>query len=301
MISERGRRDHRECNRFAVASTPVRLPQRFQRRDSFAHTGPVHRVNQVNNTTILNQPWPHDLDPETVPFASRTETVLRRHGFYNDPNRFNTLSVEQAADWWNTGPVTIADLSETGNASIRLHHAESGMRARVATDLEPVGSEPWAAQVWHHDPRFIGHLPNWNSTVHEIATTGSAADRRVLWDRVDGLYAAIDTQTALGLAEAVAQYVELISGQHRERLRVLLERTGLSGRNPTTGGEAGRMLGVSRRRIYQLEQQLANHRTRTVAPAGVWMPQVTQAQLTGWPAGYTETGIAAITGFVSSH
>jgi hypothetical protein len=101
------------------------------------------------------------------------------------------------------------------------------------------------------------------------------------------------------LSDAVAQYVEVISVQHGVRLEVLLARTGLSGRDPISGGDAGRMLGVSYQRIYQLEQQLANHRTRTAPPAGVWMPQVAQAERTGWPDGYTEMGIAAVTRFVT--
>lgn len=68
--------------------------------------------------------------------------------------------------------------------------------------------------------------------------------------------AAIDRQAALSPADAVAEYVELTTGQHGLRLEVLLARTGLNGHDPTTGVEAGRRLGVSYQRIHQLEQQL---------------------------------------------
>ena len=253
----------------------------------------------MNTTRILNHPWPPDLDPATVPFAGRTVTVLRRQGFFDDPTLFNTTTASDVLSWWYAGPVTVNDLRTTGNDAIRRYHQESNLRAQIATDLTAVASEPWAEQIWYHDPRFTKHLPRSDSTVHDIATTGSTTDRRVLWNHLPALRAAIDTQATLGLDGAVAQYVELISGQHRERLKVLLARTGLSGRNPTTGGEAGRILGVSRRRIYQLEPKLSNHRTRTVSPAGVWMPQVTRALVTGWPDGYTDAAIAAITRFVS--
>ena len=70
-------------------------------------------------------------------------------------------------------------------------------------------------------------------------------------------------------AGAIAQYIEAISGQTGERLEVLLARTGLGGRDPVTAAEAGRMLGVSYQRIYQLEQQLDTHRIRVSSPAGV--------------------------------
>ena len=260
---------------------------------------PVRRVNQVNTTNILDHRWPEDLDPETVPFATRTVTVLRRHGLYDNPNLFNSLSVADVAGWTNAGSVTIANVRITGNAAIRRHHTDTDSRTRIAADLDTVVSEPWAKQIWHRDPRFAEFIPKGDLTVHDIATGGTADDRRFLWNRLDDLYAAVGSQALLGLSDAVAQYIEQISGQHAERLAVLLARTGLNGRDPITGGEAGRMLGVSYQRIYQLERQLSNHRTRTGPPAGVWMPQVTQAQRTGRPGGYTDAGIAAITGFVS--
>jgi hypothetical protein len=81
---------------------------------------------------------------------------------------------------------------------------------------------------------------------------------------------------------------------------VLLARTGLNGRDPITGGDASRMLGGSYQRIYQLEQQLSNHRARAGPHAGVWMPQVTQVRHTGWPDGYTLAGVEATRAFFTS-
>lgn len=85
------------------------------------------------------------------------------------------------------------------------------------------------------------------------------------------------------------------------RLEVLLARTGLNGWDPVTRVEAARRLDVSYQRIYQLEQQLSKHRTRSAPPAGVWMPQVADAERGSWPYGYTDAGITAITEFVSPH
>jgi hypothetical protein len=83
--------------------------------------------------------------------------------------------------------------------------------------------------VWRHDPRFTRFLPRGDATVSDIATFGSALDRRYLFDRLDGLRTAIDAQAALSLQDAVAEYVGLVSSQHGERLKVLLARTGLNG------------------------------------------------------------------------
>ena len=195
--------------------------------------------------------------------------------------------------------MTIANLRTTAHAAIRQHHQEAGLCARMNIELIDIAAEPWATRIWYRDPRITNHVPKGDATVYDIATSGSLADRRFLFDRIDGLRAAIESQPALVLSAAVAQYVEAISGQSGERLEVLLARSGLNGRDPITAAEAGRILCVSCQRIYQLEQQLANHRIRAGSPAGVWMPQVIQAQATGWPDGYTDSGLAAITAFVS--
>jgi hypothetical protein len=253
----------------------------------------------MKRPTILNTVWSSDLDPATVPFTGRTVTVLRRQGLFDDWTLFNTVTVSDVLSWWYAGPVTVNDLRRTGNDAIRQYHDEADGRRRIAADLGPVVSEPWAKHIWHHDPRFTDCLPRGDLTVHDIATRGTVTDRCYLWNHLDGLYTAVETQAVLGLSDAVAQYVQQISGQTCERLVVLLARTGLNGRDPITRVEAAGRLGVSYQRIYQLELKLSKHHTRTAPPAGVWMPQVTRAQHTGWPDGYTDTGIAAITGFVS--
>ena len=75
----------------------------------------------MSGNLVIDLPWPDDLDPEAVPFATRTETVLRRGGLYDDPSRFNTLTVDDVASWWNTGTVTIANIRTTAHAAILRH------------------------------------------------------------------------------------------------------------------------------------------------------------------------------------
>jgi hypothetical protein len=253
----------------------------------------------VKRPTILNATWPSDFDPATVPFTKRTVTVLRRQGFFDDWTLLDTATVSDVLSWWYAGPVTVNDLRTTGNDAICQYRRETELRVQLAADFDTVSLEPWAKHIWHHDPRFTEYLPKCESTVHDIAVRSTVTNRRYLWDRLESLYTAVESQAALGLSDAVAQYVEAISGQHGQRVEVLLARTGLNGQDPITRVEAGRMLGVSYQRIHQLERQLSKHRTRAGSPAGVWMPQATQAQRTGWPDGYTDLGIEAITRFVS--
>lgn len=83
----------------------------------------------MKDNLVIDVPWPDDLDPETVPFAARAETVLRHYGLYDDPSRFNTLTVDEVAGWWNTGTVTIANIRTTAHAAILRHHVEKPLMA----------------------------------------------------------------------------------------------------------------------------------------------------------------------------
>lgn len=243
---------------------------------------------------ILRTPWPVDLDPATVPFKTRTATVLRRRGLFEDWSKFNELTHGDVSSWWNTGPITIDDLRSTGNGAIKRHHDEADLLQRLGTDLEIVASEPWAPHVWHDDPRFVEFVPKGAATAYDIATAGTALDRRHLWDHLDSLRAVLGAQAALIPAQAVSQYVEAVSGQHGARLAALLARTGLGGKDPVTGADAGAQLGVTQQRISQIVQQLHRRRDLACPPAGIWMPQLETADRDGWPNDFSEWGIAAV-------
>ena len=46
----------------------------------------------VDYSPILDAPWPDDLDPATVQFRTRSVTILRRMGFFDDPSLSNDLT-----------------------------------------------------------------------------------------------------------------------------------------------------------------------------------------------------------------
>jgi len=252
----------------------------------------------VDDTPILNEPWPPDLDPADVPFRTRSVTVLTRMGYFHDPSLFNSLTEAEVMWWWNAGVRSVDDIRVTGNAAIRRHHVDAAEHTQLKADLASVGEEPWARHIWYHDPRFAALLPRGDSTAHDIVTTGSLSEKRVLWGNLDALRRAIDDQAARALGDAVAQYVEAISGQHGDRLEVLLARTGLNGQDPITGREAARRFNRSDARIQQIRDSLLRHRDRRRPPGGVWMPQLGEAERSGWPGGYTEAGMEATREFL---
>jgi hypothetical protein len=134
-------------------------------------------------------------------------------------------------------------------------------------DQERCCGVPWAPHIWYHDPRFTRFIPKGDHTVYEIATSGSAVDRRFLWEQGTELRNAVDAQATLSLLDAVSQYVEAISGQHGDRLEALVARIGLNGHYPINGTEAARRLGVSHQRFCQIVQHLHRARGRACPPA----------------------------------
>ena len=130
-------------------------------------------------------------------------------------------------------------------------------------------------------------------------TSGSDADRRCLRRQRETLRKAAAAQSVLTFADAVSEYVEAIAGQHGERLDMLLAVTGLNGQDPISDSEGSRRIGRSRVRVGQLRRRLVALRDQARPPAGVWMPQVGEAERDGWPEEYTAGGVEATRGLVS--
>lgn len=232
-----------------------------------------------------------------MPCKTRTETVLRRTGFYGRPSRFDTLTEAEVLGWWNAGRVTVADLRLAANRTVRHHHDETDQRSQTNVALVGVAVEPWAERVWRRDPRFSICLPKGDGTVAAIAASGRPADRRALWARLGDSRAAVTAQAARSLRDAVTEYVEDISGQHGIRLEALLARTGLNGRDPIHGTIAARMIGVTPARLYQIGDQLERCRTKARSPAGVWIPQFGAAEIADWPDESAAAGVEATRAF----
>jgi hypothetical protein len=57
----------------------------------------------VDDTPILDAQWPPGLDPATLPFRTRTATVLRRRGYFDDPSPFDALVEIDVMGWASAG------------------------------------------------------------------------------------------------------------------------------------------------------------------------------------------------------
>ena len=98
----------------------------------------------MDEILLLNALWPDDFDSATVPFRTRSVTILQCMGYFDDWSRFNTLTEVEVLSWWNAGVTTVADIRDTSNEAIRRYHAEPELLAQIKTDLAVVAKEPWA-------------------------------------------------------------------------------------------------------------------------------------------------------------
>jgi hypothetical protein len=216
---------------------------------------------------ILAEPWPADLDPARVPFRRRTITVLKGMGLWDDMTRIDHLTVDDVAGYWVTDPVTVNDLITSGNEAIAWHHNQPARLKQAAAD-------GWTRQVWRRDLRFGDLLPGVDATVYDIAISGHHTHQRHLLKTLPKLQKRLDKFAKESRDEALIRYVSTNTGQSRQRTTRLLQSLGLL--EPTiTGSEAGRQLGVSPQRIYQLVGQI-RHRIEQAQPpngAAPWLPQ----------------------------
>jgi len=132
----------------------------------------------MDDTVLLRAPWPTDLELATVPFHNRSVTILRRIGFFDNWLLVSTLTEDQVLSWIDARVGSVAGIRDTGNAAIVNHHDEVTRLVLFEADLVAVSKEPWATHIWYRDPRFEEYLPKGESTIYELAASGTCEDRR---------------------------------------------------------------------------------------------------------------------------
>ena len=158
-------------------------------------------------------------------------------------------------------------LITSGNEAIEWHHNQPARLKQVTRD-------DWTRQVWRRDLRFRDLLPDADATVRDIAISGHHTDQRYLLKTLPKLQKRLDDFGRESRDEALIRYVSANTGQSRQRTTRLLQSLGLLEPH-ITGSEAGRQLGESPQRIYQLVGKI-RHRIEQAQPpngAAPWLPQ----------------------------
>jgi hypothetical protein len=231
---------------------------------------------------ILNRPWPEDLDPAHAGFKTWTITILRRHGYWDDPTRLDTLTTVEFLSLETAGPAILGDLVEKGNAAIvwhenlppdqrRRHSVMVKGDAEERRELRRLTDRKWAHQVWRRDPRFENLLPKVDATVAEIATEGSIDDQKELYRRLPYLQDRLRYYRSRR-DESLRVFISGITGQTGRRLEVLLAMAGFT-QPRITQKEGARRLDVTPGRTRQLVGQLWRNWDRCSPPDGVWQLQ----------------------------
>lgn len=255
------------------------------------------RLPELEEVRAVGHPWPAELDPLAVPWRPRTRNRLLNARLLEQLDGLADVTFGELARIPQMGPVGILDFLATLEAS------EQPLDARVFPPPLPEDSEApvqvfepgsaeavlealdedWIDKVSADDPRFADLLP---------------AIRGTLFETIDALTSAVHTGTeGFRLLDAIADAIpkvraraQRIRGQPIEQALGDLARA-LLGRDdkcvdsvvlrlhwsgaPTryTLDEAGRLAGVTRERIRQLEQRAKNR----LAVRRFYLPQADQA------------------------
>lgn len=230
------------------------------------------------DVVLLPHPWPASLDPSRVPLSARTRNALRRAGLLEAPSQWSSLTIRDFLRLRSMGLVSILDLGCLGD----LVCASAGELAEPSStqdELLAVIEESWATQVSGRDPRFVDVVPPGSGTVFEridrvtLEPEDPPIEERRLLSSLPDIRARLDIVSSTSLESALHFFVSRASGLQGMRLAALERRLGTDGKPPATLEETGRLLGVTRERVRQLQMRF----DRAVPDHPLFLPQLDRA------------------------
>jgi hypothetical protein len=247
----------------------------------------------LDDVPAVGHSWPEDLDPAFVPWRTRTRNALINAGVLEHLDRIPVLTFGQLSRLRNIGEVGILDFLATLE-SVELHLGNQASSPpppppeAPPAELEPATAEvvlraldeDWVDEIGPHDSRFASLLPPIRGTLFETIdalTTGVYSDRNAvgLIDRISSTLPSIrakaDLIRALPIEEALGELLGGLLGESGKHVKALLARLQLDGRSrPITLEEAGRITGISRERVRQIEKRVRDR----LAEARFFIPQI---------------------------
>jgi hypothetical protein len=223
------------------------------------------RRDSIRTLPSVGQPWPSILSFAEIPWRRRTRNCLIRHRLHQRLSDLPYLTFGELLDKRSMGMVSILDFACTLEAAVDVaQRTSTGDQqtpdAEVSAALVRALEEPWADWISEKDPRFEGLLPPGTGTIAERIDQltsdpeANPQELRTLSASLDDIRARVRELEAQPLDVAAMRFLELVAGVSGERLRALAARLHWHGESePKTLEDAGRMVGITRERIRQLE------------------------------------------------
>lgn len=227
----------------------------------------AYRISLVDESPVLELPWPRTTDPNSILWPTRLGNALRRAHLL-DPERLEALSYRDLRQVPNLGIRSVLDFAAIGE-SVTTSTEEAGS---FPTDIEPLrnaANEDWAERLRADDPRLRDVAPIYPGPLSTLFEEAVNDPRSVRARRLNDALPAIRAR-AMEIAEEPLDrgFERLLHsvGSSPRQAQVIAMRIGWNENGPATLQETGDCFGLTRERVRQIAAKYLDRLGPTFLP-----------------------------------
>lgn len=243
------------------------------------------REQKIADMPAISVVWHAELEPEQVPWATRTRNCLRNENMLNDTDALSTISFQELGWIGGMGMRSILDFAVSAEAALMqvkmlLPVQEIGGNGDLEEQLKyliAAAQQDWAEQIGGNDPRFTRIMRTGTGT---LASRMEAAIETVNANEIAALVRLLpqverrmDEIIELSLEDALDELFEMLAPKQMQRKHELMARLGWQGSPPITLEACGELLDVTRERVRQIQSKII----RRISQAPIFLPQLDEA------------------------
>ncbi len=251
------------------------LPEMTERLERYLLALIETRMEAISPLPALGRPWPHTLEPDAVPWRTRTRNSLKRAGLLVNKSQLSHITFGELLAFPGMGIVSVLDFATTVEAAIERLEQMVPQKGDSMTNLVlSMIDAPWVELITAEDPRFTQFFPRGHGALSQyleailvassgagtdIISDGTSFDQLSLFseENVHAILEHVQKIQQMPLDVALRDYMAALSRFEDRRLDVLLARFGWSGSPPVTLRECAVALNVSHERVRQIQESLA--------------------------------------------
>lgn len=231
---------------------------------------------------------PVGLNISDLGWPARTENRLRTTGILNDTSVLTTLTFGDLLRIEGLGIKSVLGFVCTLEAVISYYEKVSNEILTKEPDeknnlsyLQNVYESNWSSEINARDKRFGDLYAFGSGTLHDIIDA-VISDAQIniditnivkLCNIVEQVEAMLKEISLLPLEEQLLQYMMMLTKARGDRLKAIMARFGWSGFEPATLENAGKMMGVTRERVRQVQNKII----KNIPPTKVYIPGIDAA------------------------
>ncbi|MGH7240234.1 MAG: hypothetical protein ACREHG_09275, partial [Candidatus Saccharimonadales bacterium] len=248
------------------------------------------RIREVEKLQCVGRVWPLGLKVDEFGWSVRTRRRLEGNGLLNDLNKLTTLTIADLLEIEGMGVLSILDFCSTTEGAIDYYEQLTSSYAserntdntnNILSELESTYNEIWSSQISEQDPRFAKFLSPGKGTLYDrLDRLISEPDEIDTIVQIPSLLRSIsvikkyaETLLTEPLEDSLLNFLKLISKSDGDRLDVLAQRLGWKGHEIVTLDECGKILGITRERIRQMQNKIIH----SLPDHEIFMPRLDQA------------------------